>query len=130
MLAAVALAIAASAAFTSSAGAQIAHSWNCSGGEGLTPNNQCYDTTGTSVYQPWVLVGAAINTGNGGISYYTGLCVKAADSSGYTKSGSSCHTSSYTTFSIAIAASPSSRGYYYWGGTGASISNSGNAHSN
>ena len=116
---AIPMVVAGLALMPSSAGA-YSHQWNCNWG--IAPYNHCYDWTGT-VYNPWTVAGAAF--GSAGISYYTGLCVKAVTAAGSIKSASDCFAA--WSGGINLAASPDSHAYYYFGQTGTSTNNSGGA---
>lgn len=118
----VAAALLSAAAFAAPSAQAYSHAWNCNSGIGA--NAPCYDYSGQT-YNPWTTVAGGF--GSPFPSGYNGMCVKARTAAGNTKSGSNCYPASVIAASISVAAQPQSQGYYYFGGSGTSINNAGNA---
>lgn len=78
----------------------------------------CYDVQG-QYYNPWTFGSTRISGAGSGSPIVNGTCIKAVTQAGSNKSGDRCNSSSQTT--TTFQASPDSRVYGYWGGSGGTL---------
>jgi hypothetical protein len=95
----------------------LTYTWNCN--YGIPAYSGCYSGS----FHSWVSVAAAFGSISGGS--YGGMCVKGVTEAGTVKGGAQCWDASVTLAGITMAPTPTSEGYFYFGGSGVSYSNSG-----